>query len=467
MRKRLPFLGPSYESFSADVSTQRTTNWYIELTQVEDRTRVSLLPMPGLKLAATVGLGPHRGAIEHAGDMYVVSGEAVFKIDTNGAQTEIGIIGTPQGRVSMATSGVELMITDGIAGYLWDGTTFATISDVDFVTPGWVVFVDGYFVVLMVESARFYISGLYDGSSWNALDFATAEVEPDDLHAAIVDHRELWLLGTYTTEVYYNSGNIDFPFDRVTGGFIEWGIAAPHSVAKSNGIVVWLARNRQGQGQVVAAQGFQPQVISNRALETTIAGYAAISDAFGWIMQYRGHTFYVLTFPSADATHIYDMTTGEWTRWKGYGLGRHRAATHCHFNGKHYIGDYSDGSLYTLETDAYKDNGTTIERSRRSAHIAHLGKRLFWSEVQIHFEAGVGLITGQGSNPTARLRWSDDGGHTWSNWHHRSIGAIGEYKARAIWRRLGSSRDRVFEISVSDPIKAVIVDAYAEVEIED
>jgi hypothetical protein len=466
MRVPLSFVGPTYKARSVEVSAQETCNWYAESLQVGEKTEAVLLPMPGLLFVATIGLGPHRGSIEHDGKMYLVSGNEFYEIDTLNVATKKGTLNTAAGMVSMASSGSELILVDGNDGWIWDGSTFTQISDADFVDAQQVVFLDSYFIVNKPTTGEFYISDSYDGTSWVALDFATAEVDPDDLLALITDHRELWLLGQYTTEVYYNNGDSDFPFGRVSGGFIEWGIAASFSIAKDDSRVFWLARNRQGAGQVIAASGYTPQVISTRGVEAQIAGFSKIDDAIGWTMQIAGHSFYVLTFPTADKTLLYDMTENAWYCWQSYDLGRHRTNAHCFFNNKHYVGDYSNGKLYTLSLTTYKDDDDPIVRRRITSHVAKDGKRLFWGSVEIKFEAGVGLVSGQGSDPIVKLRWSDDGGHVWSNWRYQQIGKIGQYKYRAVFRRLGSSLDRLFELEFSEPVKAVVVDAWADVEVE-
>jgi hypothetical protein len=71
-------------------------------------------------------------------------------------------------------------------------------------------------------------------------------------------------------------------------------------------------------------------------------------------------------------------------------------------------------------------------------------------------------IATQGADPQVMLRWSDDGGHTWSSEHWASMGKIGQYYKRVIWRRLGMTvklRDRVYEVSGTDPVKIAIMGA--------
>jgi hypothetical protein len=220
---------------------------------------------------------------------------------------------------------------------------------------------------------------------------------------------------------------------------------------------------------VMRAQGYQPQRVSTHAVEYAIGQMSVISDAVAYTYQQEGHSFYVLNFPTAGQTWVYDASTDQWHEraWRDPllgTLGRHRAQVHMAFAGENIVGDWETGNLYRLDLDTYSDNGAPIVRTRRCAHIASGGGWQFFSSLQLIMETGVGLASGQGSDPQAMLRWSDDGGLTWSSEAWVSMGRMGEYKRRALWRRLGKGRDRVFEVTITDPVKAVIVDAVLQVE---
>ena len=282
----------------------------------------------------------------------------------------------------------------------------------------------------------------------------------------IVDHRELWLLGERTTEVWFNSGDVNFPMSRIQGAFIEHGCAATHSVCKLDNSVFWMGADDKGRGMVFRAAGYVPQRISTHALEYAIGQYARVDDAIGWTYQQEGHAFYVLTFPTANATWCFDASTGLWHerayRDASNALGRHRGNCHMVFAGKNIVGDWESGKLYALDLDTYTDNGDAIPRIRSCPHIANDLKRVFYAALQIDMETGVGLTDGQGSDPQAMLQWSDDGGFTWSNELWASIGKLGERKTRVRWRRLGKARDRVFQVTITDPVKVEIVGASLE-----
>jgi len=178
----------------------------------------------------------------------------------------------------------------------------------------------------------------------------------------------------------------------------------------------------------------------------------------------------VLTFPTGNATWAYDTLTGLWHERRSEYLssisnaqGRHRGNCHAFFDRKHLVGDYETGLIYEQALDTYLEGTCAIRRVRRCQTLANLQKRLFFADLQILFQHGVGLATGQGDDPEAMLRWSNDGGQTWSNEAWVNIGKAGETRARAIWRRLGTGRNRVFELAITDPIKVVVLGAWSNV----
>jgi hypothetical protein len=271
--------------------------------------------------------------------------------------------------------------------------------------------------------------------------------------------RMVWLFGEQTTEVWWNSGDADFPFIRNQNAFIETGTIAPGSCARAAGSVAWVGSDERGRGTVWHARGFQPARISTHAVEEALAGYAHIGEASAFAYQQNGHEFYQLSVPASDAdsggTWVYDFSTGLWHE-RSYltstGEEPHRAAVGTVAFGSVVVGDREDGSLYTYDLDAYTDNGQYIRRLRQTPHMSQAEKRIRYNSFELQAEPGVGLASGQGSAPVAVLSWSDDGGHTWSNEHQASLGAMGEYGNRIIWRRLGVSRDRVFRVATSEPV---------------
>jgi len=355
--------------------------------------------------------------------------------------------------------------------------------------------VDNYFVYNRPGTQQFGASNPLSPIS-QGLSFSSKDGAPDNLVSLIVDHREIYLMGETSSEVWVDVGTFPFPFQRIPGTSTQHGIAARASVYRLGNSFAYLSRNNRGQAMIMQMNGYTPTRISNHAVEQTLVG-KYVDDALAWTYQQEGHECYVITFPTLDLTWVYDATTTMWHKWLAVDtlnvFHRHRGNCCAVFNGQVLVGDYQNGIIYLLDPDNYTDNGNEIRRVRRAPHIVTDLQRQYLQELQIQFQPGVGLtgysqssfspvnavagigiagiavagtgiVQTVGSNPQAMLRWSNDGGSTWSNEHWTSIGQTGKYNNRAIWRRLGWSRDRVFEVVVTDPIKAVIISANLKAE---
>jgi hypothetical protein len=294
------------------------------------------------------------------------------------------------------------------------------------------------------------------------LSFSSKDGSPDDLVSLIVVNREVFLLGEASSEVWVDVGTFPFPFQRIPGTNTQHGIAAKFSMSRLGNSFAYVSRNNRGEAQIMQMQGYVPTRISTHAVEQTLLN-KYIDDAVAWTYQQEGHECYVVSFPTLDLTWVYDVSTGMWHKWLWVDTTntyhRHRGNCSAVFQGKVYVGDHSNGQIYLLDPSNYTDNGSEIRRLRRAPHIVTDLQRQYLDELQIQFQPGVGNQVNPGQTPQAMLRWSNDGGSTWSYEHWTSIGKVGQYNNRAIWRRLGWSRDRVFEVVVTDPINAVIISA--------
>jgi hypothetical protein len=331
---------------------------------------------------------------------------------------------------------------------------------------------DNYFVYNKPNSQQWAASDLLSPIT-DPLSFASKDGSPDDLVAIIVDRREVYLLGEMSSEAWLDVGSVPFPFSRIQGSSTQQGIAAAFSCARVGNSFAYVSKNNRGEATIVQMNGYIPQRISTHAVETTLVGQD-VSDAIAWTYQLEGHETYVVTFPSIGEnglTWAYDITTGLWHKWlytnNQGAYERHRGNCCAFFNQQVLLGDYENGKLYRLSLSQYTDDGQLIRRLRRCPHITTDLQRQYFAELQIQFQPGVGLPVGQGQDPQAMLRWSDDGGFTWSNENWVTIGKQGQYFTRAMWRRLGFARDRIFEVVVTDPIKAVIVSANLKAEAGD
>lgn len=466
---KTPILGSAYVARSVNAADNRMVNLFPEVVPEGGKEPAFLQRAPGLTLLATLGTGPIRGLWQFGNYGYAVSGNTLYQIDQNWNATAKGTVGGG-GPVSMADNGIQLFIAANPTGYIYNADTdvFARISDPDFPGAVTVGYIDGYFVFNEPNSQKLWVTALLDGTQVDPLDFASAEGNPDDVVAVFVDHREVWVFGTNSTEVWYNAGELDFPLTRIQGAFNELGCAAPYSVAKMDNQVYWLGRDARGHGVVFRAAGYIGQRISTHAIEWQLQEYADMSDAVGYTYQQDGHSFYVLNFPSANTTWVFDVATGAWHERASFNNGqfnRHRGNSQMFYNNTTVVGDYENGKLYKMDLEVYTDDGQPQKwlRSWRALPTgANTLTRTIQHGMQLDCETGVGLNDGQGSNPQVMLRWSDDGGHTWSNEHWKSMGKIGRYGYRTIWRRLGATvkiRDRVYEISGTDPVRIYIMGA--------
>jgi hypothetical protein len=468
---KTPILGQSYVARSVNAADARMVNLFAEVLS-EGKEAAFLQRAPGLRKLNTVGNGPIRGLWAFAADddvAFVVSGTELYKISPTYVPTLIGTVaGT--GPVSMADNGTQLFIAANGPSYIYNNTTnaFGPITDPDFPGAVTVAYLDGYFVFNQPNSQLMWVTQLLDGTSIDPLDFASTEGAPDGLIAVSSNFREIWAFGTNSIEVWYDSGASDFPLQRIQGAFNELGLAAPFSVAKVDNGLFWLGRDRRGQGIVYRANGYSGERISTHAVEWQIQQYANLTDAIAYTYQQDGHSFYVLIFPTANTTWVYDLATQAWHERAGFVDGaftRHRSNCQMAFNHEIVVGDFENGNIYAFDLDDYSDNGS-IQKWLRTWRALGPGKndlkRSAQHSLQLDVESGVGLNTGQGDDPQVMLRWSDDGGHTWSNEHWSSMGKIGQFYKRVFWRRLGMTlkiRDRVYEVSGTDPVKIAIMGA--------
>ena len=352
------------------------------------------------------------------------------------------------------------------------GLNFSELSSTDGAfTGGSVVdIVDNYFIYNRPNTQQYAASDVLSPITYG-LSFASKFTGPDDLVSLIVDHGQIYLLGEKTSEVWADVGTFPFPFQRIPGASSQHGIAAQFSMARFGNSFAYVSRNDRGQAVIVQMNGYFPQRISTHAVENTLVNQT-ISDAVAYTYQLEGHECYVVSFPTLELTWVYDGATQLWHKWlwtdTQNNYKRHRSNCGALFQNQFLVGDYENGQIYRLDPNNYTDNGTLIRRMRRCPHLVADFQRQYFDELQLQFQPGVGLQGIEtfplgdndiGINPQAMLRWSNDGGSTWSNEHWAGIGKVGKYQNRIIWRRLGQARDRIYEVVVTDPVKAVIVSA--------
>lgn len=469
---RIPFVGGSSQARSVNANAERSVNCFLELSPDNPPRPLALYGTPGLILrSSSLGNGGVRGAVVLNNTYcYWVAGNTVFRMGTDYAVTSCGTIGTTSGRVAMPVNAAgEVLVLDGAAGYIISGVTLTVIADTDFpdtVTSG--DYLDGFFIVAGDGSRRLAWNEAADvGTGWDGTDFASAESSPEAVLGAYVDHRDVFVFKRKLVEVWQNTGG-DPLFARSGNTVMQQGTAAFPTVQAMNNTLYWLGAGKNGQGVVLSAQGYNPIRISDHALETIIAGYSTIADAFGFCFEIAGHAFYALTFPTADATWLYDAATQKWYEWAWRDpetnlLHRHRANCCIFFNDEHLVGDWETGKVYGLSMDVYDDADDPILRLRRTQTLSGGASKLFFGPMTVDMETGVGLTSGQGSDPQVMMRYSDDGGHEWSPYLTCELGAIGETDVQVKFGPTGSGRNRVWELSMTDPVPFSVFGADVDV----
>lgn len=468
-----PFVGSSYRYRALQYDAQRSVNLYL----VKSETGTSKAPYgmqgtPGKRAFITLPDNPIRGSININGRVFFVVGNKLYETFIDATYAVRGTLNTSTGSISLEDNGAQLCIVDGPNGYIFTLATnvFVQITDPYFTGADTVTFLDGYFVFNRPDTQVYYISALYDGLTGDPLDFASAEGSPDNLVAVKTVHQQCWLLGKSTVQIVYNSGGADFPLTVVQGSLIQYGCAAPFSVAQSANTIFWVGEDDQGHGVIWMANGYQPQRISTHAIEYAIQQYGTISDATAYTYQEDGHYWYIVNFPTANTTWCYDVELQEWHERAYFSEGeysRDRANNHVFAYGKHLVGDYQTGVIYEQSLNFYDDNGQVIRRMRTAPNLAADLEYIYHKQLQIDMEVGVGLDGSPGiqdEDPQAMLTWSNDGGHTWSNERWVSMGKIGQYKRRVIWRRLGRARDRIYRFVTTAKVQVFIIAAHLQTE---
>lgn len=489
-KQRFPgFVGPSNKLRSHRFDAQRLVNMYIELDPLgagKGEEPAVLISTPGLVFQQTIGLGPIRATYTQSNLVvsWVVSGSQVYKISGSNAIPQLipGAMMTSSGPVSVSDNGTQVIFVDGQFGYYVDTSatvpTLVQITDVHFHATDTITFQDGYFIGVdkgtdLLGTGNFFISDLYS-VTFLPLNEANASSNSDILVAAVSCGGLLYNLGAKSVEIWADTGESgSTPFARQTARISQIGCAAPNSVVQIGETLMWLGSNAQGGGIVYTLENSMPSRVSTHAIEYAIQSIEDISGATAYAYQQEGHFFYCLNIPGAGTTWVFDTACGQWHERQSTTDGntsRHYGQTHCLLNGLHVIGDYRNGNIYVYSLDNYLDNGQIVNRIRQCPHISQGLNRIFYSLMEVDMQFGVGLdnISSNvneptpGSDPKIVLQISNDGAATFGNPIYATMGKIGNSLARARFQRLGSSRDRVFRLTVSEPVRVVMLSAYLD-----
>lgn len=448
----IPFARMTVNGRSRSLNAERLINLYPEATEPGAKSPLIIRSTPGLSQFSIVGVGPIRGMRLFGSLVFVVSGTILYSVDDQGTPTSRGTIaGT--GDVSMTALVAQLMIVDSAGtGYVWNGSTLATIVDVDFTPAGTITNINQRIAYSEIGTGRVHVSAPNDATSYPGLAFGTAEFASDNVTEVFAHDGLLWVFGERTIEIWYDSAVSPMPLIPIAGAQRTdiGGIAG--TVAATDETLYWLAQD----GMVYRANGLVPARISTHAIEHFLRGK---SDLRAFAYKDEGHAFYVLNTESGAV--VYDASTQLWHERESFTVGRWRTDTYVRAFGKHIAGDYLLGILYEMSLENHSDGTNALQRRAISPPVHDDGNLVSMSDLQVHFEHGVGLTAGQGSDPRVILDYSVDGGQTYGNEIWGSIGKIGEYLKRAVWRRLGRFRQRNFRLTYSEPTPFTIYGAKA------
>lgn len=456
---RVPFVGPSYKLATRSADVQRSVNMRpVPIESGSGQSAFMLQSNPGLVLVASFS-GEGRAAYSINDRRFIVVGSGLYEVFANASSTLRGSLGTSTGRVSIDANSVELFMVDGVAGYTFNFATgtFTMRSGVTGMAGSRrTAYLDQYAIYAPFGGASFYISGLGNAGSVDALDFATAEAFPDNLVSLLVANRQLYLLGSKGVEIWLNTGaNPDMPLQRYDGMIMGVGCLATHSAQVCNGTPVWLGASNDGVGSIWAADGYTPRRISTRAVEEALSASSDLASAYAYSWSWNGSAFYCIRVPDLETTWVYDFLSQSWHEQAELVEGeyqQHRICATMVAGGYVYALSF-DGVLYRYDEDTYSFDGDVLCRDRISPHDSSAGDRQFFNMFELVADTGV---TGE-----AMLRMSNDGGATWGDWRRRSLGALGKQRQRMLWNRCGSARDRVWHVRCTDAVPFSIVDARA------
>lgn len=474
------FIGGSYELDSLPADAQRTINLIPETIESGTGKGPSrMFVRPGLDAFVDFGSSTPTTAIVEMLEVIGTAGTRVFALlpHSSGEHAlwevfdDATFVQLTQNfaniATSMASNGSQIVIAthDGTGSTLYClELATNTLNLIDTLTGHAIEKVlwhpDGYFIGLDIDNKKFYISSLMDGTLWDATDTAQIFVtdRPVDM---IEDHKQLWFFGSKGAVVYYDSGNPDFPFEPISGASLQTGIVG-QTARRIDNTLMWVSQNERGGYQVMRANGFTPIRVSNNHIELQIAAaQPSDSDFSVWTMDYMGHAFYAVSVTGLSTTFIFDAATNLWSEWSS-GLSPSNTLligkNHIFAWGVHLFSSTSTNKIYAMNANIQTDGGSPFSWSRRAPHLASERRLITYSRLELEIETG---ISGS-SSPQIYMRYSDDGGRNWGTAVAVSMGSTNETKQRVAWDRLGSARDRVFEVYGSDQVYISIVTAFID-----
>lgn len=473
------FCGPSYTAQSPIIDDEIAMNCYCEASESAGAaTDIALLHTPGRKKFATLPEGSVPNGFTVNGRTFFAS-SSLWELDASGAKTSRGSLGAAPTRPTMILSNETqlVILNNGDLFVLTLATNaFIVVNMGQFNGPiNQISFLAGYVVATLQNSHTFQVSQLEDATTWSGLDIATISYFPDNIVSMICDHNETWFWGGKKALGYYVSQGLTFPpLIPIQGAFMENGSGATFATVQADNSVFWLDQDERGYMVARRLNGYAGDRVSTHAVELAWQSYKTNSDAVGWTYQEQGHTFWVLYFPTANATWVFDISQNLWHQ-RGFYVPANgtyiadRAMCHTFNFGKHLVGDWASGNVYDLSSSYFDDDGAIIRGWRRTPTVADENEWLYFDQIEFILQTGQApttpLVDGDGNPRPAQLmlRWSNDGGKTWSNTYYLSVGLEGEYDKRVIKRMLGRARKRLWDVTWTDPIAWQFNNAFLKV----
>lgn len=467
---KVPLPTGAYQARTVIAAAQRCANLYSEKNPEDEEFPFTYYPTPGTALVGSSAKKGWRGLYTATdGRLFGVVGQSFVIITgtTTLTLSELGTIDSTDVPVYMLDNGTDMVLVDGTAtGYKMNLATLEAEKIVNdaFYGSNRLALVDGFMIFNRPDTRQWYIT-LPNQIDFDPLDFASKSGSPDLLVAAMATRRNVFLFGEQTTEIWTNTGGNAFPFSRLSGAFIQFGCASASSIVEADGSLYWLSKSPQGECMVLRTANYERERISTFAIENEFQKYAKIDDATAYIEQMAGHYWYVLTFPSANKTWVYDLSNSQWHERfylnEDGSESRERAGCHAFWNGRHIVGDFENGNLYEQSLDFFTDNGNEIRRIRSFPHLADNGNRVHYKEFKAAMQVGDETYT---QIAEIRLRWSDTKGATWGTYLSATMGARGDYLKDVRFLRLGMARSRVFELSWNAACPTALNGAYINVQ---
>ena len=447
----LPF--HSYRLRSKKAAQTRLLNCFASVQPPEGRAPALIQGIAGIKPFASIAKSAQRAGIQFNGSLYAVADATFMHVGSGGAVTSIGTV-SGSGRVDIAknTGQIAILIEPNL--WIYDGSTLAQVTDSDFTSRGAkrMAVMDNYGAFIEPRSGRWFICDLADFTVYDALDFATAEGNPDNLLSIESNNRQFILFGEESIEMWDNRGGSGFPFQRNPNGYVECGTGAADSTCAADNTVYWIDQDRLAR----RLEGNVARRVSHDGVEQKWQDYSTIADAYSFPYVFDGHTFVIFTFPTAGATWAYDINTQEWHERESHGYDHWRASWIVKCYDRTLVGDTQTGNIGEMSATTYSEWGRPLVREATSGVISDNGRWMHHDRLELELDVGNAPMTGEGSAPEIRLDVSDDAGVTFRARSNRSLGATGRYRQRVHWDRNGRSRERVYRYRCSDPLPFVV-----------